>query len=93
MYHRRFDMAPSLPHNFAVVGDALMRLNPIFAQGCAKAGQDVTSLDAELRRCTGSAVPDGFAKRLLKIQTSRDRVFFDSTRMNGELWSDAWGLS
>lgn len=62
MYHRRFDMAPSLPHNFDIIGDALMRFNPMFRQGCAKAEQDVTSLDDELRRCTGLAVPAGFAK-------------------------------
>lgn len=83
MHHYRFDKAPALPNNYAILGDALIRLNPVFGQGCAKAGQDVTTLDAALRTCTGSLVPDGFSRRLLNVQIPRARVFFDSTRMMG----------
>lgn len=88
MHHYRFDQAPSLPHNFAIMGDALLRVNPAFGQGCTKAGQDVTSLDAALRKCGGLAVPDGFAKTLLQIQTPRSRHFFDGTRILGQPCSD-----
>jgi 2-polyprenyl-6-methoxyphenol hydroxylase-like FAD-dependent oxidoreductase len=84
MHHYRFDKAPELPDNYAIVGDALLRLNPIFGQGCAKAAQDVTTLDAMLRKVTGPVVPNGFSKQVLSLQTPRARVFFDSTRMMGE---------
>lgn len=84
MHHYRLDKAAALPDNFAIMGDALIRLNPVFGQGCAKAGQDVTTLNSLLRKCTGIVVPDGFSRQLLSVQTPRARVFFDSTRMMGE---------
>jgi hypothetical protein len=84
MHHYRFDKAPALPDNYAIMGDALIRLNPVFGQGCAKAGQDVATLDAVLRKCTGTVVPDGFSRQLLTTQTPRARVFFDGTRTMGE---------
>jgi hypothetical protein len=84
MHHVRYDESASLPSNFAAVGDSIMRLNPTFAQGTAKISQDITTLNAALRQCTGSIVPAGFAKQCLSVQTPRNRPWFDSTRIMGD---------
>ncbi|KAG8895307.1 hypothetical protein FRC00_007625, partial [Tulasnella sp. 408] len=42
--------AKDLPPNFVAIGDAIMKLNPIYGQGTTKACIDVTTLDATLRR-------------------------------------------
>jgi hypothetical protein len=85
MHHIRYDLLPrsALPANFCAIGDALVRLNPVFGQGCTKAAQDATTLDAILRACSGSQVPDDFAKKMLDLQTPRSRVFFDNNRTMG----------
>jgi 2-polyprenyl-6-methoxyphenol hydroxylase-like FAD-dependent oxidoreductase len=86
LYHNRYDRVRALPSNFAVLGDALMRLNPAFGQGCAKAGQDATTLDALLRAVpynNQGTLPRDYAMKLIKAQTRRNRGLFDSNRWNG----------
>jgi hypothetical protein len=39
-----------LPNNFVALGDAHLRLNPVFGQGMAKTAVEVTILDSVLRR-------------------------------------------
>ncbi|KAG8913742.1 hypothetical protein FRC01_004408, partial [Tulasnella sp. 417] len=46
----RWHLAKDLPPNFVAIGDATMKLNPIYGQGIAKACIDITTLDAVLRR-------------------------------------------
>ncbi|KAG9047420.1 hypothetical protein FS837_002276 [Tulasnella sp. UAMH 9824] len=46
----RWHLAKNLPPNFVAIGDAIMKLNPVYGQGITKACIDVTTLDAVLRR-------------------------------------------
>jgi hypothetical protein len=87
MHHIRYDLMKALPDNFAAHGNALINLNPIFGQGCAKAAMDATTLDAFLRASPTSRgiVPSGFSKRMIALQTSRNRSMFDATRMIGQI--------
>lgn len=87
LHFHRYDLATegSLPANFAVLGDAIMRLNPVFGQGCAKAMVDAVSLDGALREVSAtSGVPANFATSLLKAQTRRTSFLFDLTRWMGK---------
>jgi hypothetical protein len=85
MHHVRYDLVKTLPNNFVAHGDALINLNPIFGQGCAKAAMDATTLDAFLRALPTSldVVPSGFSKRMVVLQTRRNRSMFDNTRLLG----------
>ncbi|KAG8971214.1 hypothetical protein FRC05_011408 [Tulasnella sp. 425] len=49
-YHLRYDLSKRLPQNFVPIGDAVMKLNPVYGQGGTKACMDVCSLDGVLRR-------------------------------------------
>jgi hypothetical protein len=87
MHHIRYDLVETLPDNFAAHGDALINLNPVFGQGCTKAAMDATTLDAFLRASPTSReiVPSGFSKKMIVLQTRRNRFMFDSTRWLGWL--------
>jgi 2-polyprenyl-6-methoxyphenol hydroxylase-like FAD-dependent oxidoreductase len=89
MHHVRYDLVKTLPNNFVAHGDALINLNPIFGQGCTKAAMDATTLDAFLRASPTSLgmVPSGFSKRMIALQTRRNRSMFDNTRLLGEFSS------
>lgn len=87
MYFLRYDLAPesAVPSNFAVLGDAMIKLNPVFGQGCSKAMVDVASLDEALRTLSPSAgIPRGFSKKLFKLQLNRGAPMFNLTRWQGE---------
>lgn len=51
--YNRFDLAVNLPTNFAAIGDSVMRVNPSFGQGCAKAALGAATLDSVLRKILG----------------------------------------
>jgi 2-polyprenyl-6-methoxyphenol hydroxylase-like FAD-dependent oxidoreductase len=84
--HVRYDLMKILPDNFAVHGDAFITVNPIFGQGCTKAAMDATTLDAFLRTVPASRsfVPSGFSKRMIALQTNRDRFMYNNTRFLGK---------
>ncbi|KAG8855717.1 hypothetical protein FRB96_006761 [Tulasnella sp. 330] len=48
-YQNVDDTNGTLPNNWVAVGDAVMRLNPVYGQGCSKANVDAITLDAVLR--------------------------------------------
>jgi hypothetical protein len=90
LYDLRYDKCPqgALPANFVSIGDASMRLDPVFAQGCGKAVIDVTTLDGLLRQVNGTkadVVPDSFTSDFFKIHAIRTRKMFDQTRLVGAL--------
>jgi hypothetical protein len=59
-YHEH---AATLPENYVALGDAWMRLNPVFGQGMAKAVVEATTLDGVLRGAAGPAVGRAFFAR------------------------------
>ncbi|KAG8926052.1 hypothetical protein FRC02_009254 [Tulasnella sp. 418] len=76
-YHKALDVVPS---NFIAVGDASMKLNPIFGQGCFKALSDAATLDALLRKTPGSTVPTSFSSSFFKKQKARIETMWSGTR-------------
>ena len=94
MYFLRYDLVsssptthgPALPSNFAVLGDAIIRLNPVFGQGTSKAMADAVSLDEALRRLPAKkGVLPGFSRKVFKAQLSRSVPMWDLTRWEGKL--------
>jgi hypothetical protein len=93
-YHVRWDQLgrEEMPANFVALGDAAMRVNPIFGQGCGKAAVDVTTLDGILRGLRtpqvkaegGLVLPEGFAQEVASKLLMRTRGMFDRTRILGE---------
>ncbi|KAG8899367.1 hypothetical protein FRC00_001523 [Tulasnella sp. 408] len=79
----RWHQAKNLPPNFVAVGDAVMKLNPIYGQGITKACIDVTTLDAIFRRIPSSLpltnVSKPFFDREAPRGTNSDR---DGTKAN-----------
>jgi hypothetical protein len=88
-YHNRYDRMQALPANFAVLGDAFIRLNPSFGQGCSKASHDVLTLDAFLRNIHNDQemVTKHFAVNLMKKLSRQNRGLFDLSRLNGMFYS------
>ncbi|KAG8899503.1 hypothetical protein FRB99_006687 [Tulasnella sp. 403] len=84
----RYDLAVNLPTNFAALGDSVMRANPSFGQGCAKAALGVATLDAVLRKTTAS--PDDelseawlsptFGPEFWSLHTARTSSIWYSTK-------------
>ncbi|TFL01378.1 hypothetical protein BDV98DRAFT_567998 [Pterulicium gracile] len=67
-----------LPANFIALGDAVMTVNPLLGQGCAKAMSDVLLLDSMLRLDTSArSLSSTFSNQLFKTQAKR----------NESLWS------
>ncbi|KAG8846693.1 hypothetical protein FRB96_001929 [Tulasnella sp. 330] len=71
----KYQEAPygTLPRNFAVVGDASMRLNPLAAQGCTKAMYDVVALNSCLNSVPSGAtqLPEDFSIKFFQTQALR----------------------
>ena len=91
MHHMRYDAAPAMPANFAALGDAVMRVNPIFGQGCGKCAMDAATLDGTLRQALVSvdvngskSLGEGFSREMAKTQSMRLRPLFDNTRFIGK---------
>lgn len=53
-YHNVDGKNGTLPTNWVAVGDAVMKLNPVYGQGCSKANLDVITLDGVLRATPAS---------------------------------------
>jgi 2-polyprenyl-6-methoxyphenol hydroxylase-like FAD-dependent oxidoreductase len=92
LHHLRYDQCAqdAMPANFVVLGDAMMRVNPIFGQGCGKAAIDAATLDGVLRAGPSQSsnqeklLDATFAMTMVKRQTPRLRSMFDTTRLIGE---------
>ncbi|KAG9029738.1 hypothetical protein FRB95_004940 [Tulasnella sp. JGI-2019a] len=74
--------AKRLPSNWVAVGDAVMRLNPVYGQGCTKAMIDVTSLDNILRTVPSQRkiLPKDFSKRFFNKRAPRVQGLWDGTK-------------
>jgi 2-polyprenyl-6-methoxyphenol hydroxylase-like FAD-dependent oxidoreductase len=91
MHHVRYDKCDKhqLPVNFAALGDAIVRVNPIFGQGCGKGAMDVATLDGVLRKAkvTNGMLFEDVTTTMAKVQAKRLRPMFDLTRYLGQLGS------
>jgi hypothetical protein len=81
----KFEYAKSgtYPDNFVAVGDARMRVNPTYGQGCGKASSDAVLLDSLLRCVQGNRIPAGFSKQYFKAQSQKLDGMLDFTKAEG----------
>ncbi|KAG9047422.1 hypothetical protein FS837_002278 [Tulasnella sp. UAMH 9824] len=78
----RWHQAKDLPPNFVAIGDAIMKLNPIYGQGITKACIDVTTLDATLRRTPSNLPLPDVSKPFFKREAARVQGLWDGTKAN-----------
>ncbi|KIO25650.1 hypothetical protein M407DRAFT_25024 [Tulasnella calospora MUT 4182] len=78
----RWHQAKDLPPNFVAIGDAIMKLNPIYGQGITKACIDITTLDAILRRIPSSLPLPNLSKPFFNREALRVQGLWDGTKAN-----------
>lgn len=83
----RYQDVQGLPTNFIAVGDAMLQLNPIYAQGCSKAMMGAVSLNTLLASChpvkrVGGAVamPADFGRRYFEAVGGHGDALWESTK-------------
>ncbi|KAL5529778.1 hypothetical protein ACEPAG_5765 [Sanghuangporus baumii] len=85
----RYERAPYIPSNFVAVGDAVMRVNPIYGQGCSKAAIGAITIDSLLRESTmltSTTIPQGFGRKFFKFHSSRIAGTWDGTKPLDYQW-------
>ncbi|KAJ3552545.1 hypothetical protein NM688_g4098 [Phlebia brevispora] len=82
-YHK----VPDLPVNFVAVGDSVLQLNPIYAQGCSKAMMGATTLNSLLassrpimRSGQSDLLPLSFSKSYFRAIGYHGQALWDSTK-------------
>ncbi|KAH8116326.1 hypothetical protein DFH11DRAFT_1506179 [Phellopilus nigrolimitatus] len=88
-YLTRYERAPYLPSNFAAIGDATMRVNPQYEQGCTKACIGAVALDGALRSpsvLNATAVPSGFGRAFVKLHTAKTISAWTGTKPTDYQW-------
>ncbi|KAF7293767.1 hypothetical protein HMN09_01172000 [Mycena chlorophos] len=102
----RYSRATNMPSNFVALGDSVMTINPVFAEGCTKALRCVMALHTELLRASktaGRSLPRTFAKDFFEEEKDKTEWLWDNTRLMdygvpttepipGERLSDGVGL-
>ncbi|KAG8913449.1 26S proteasome regulatory subunit 8, partial [Tulasnella sp. 417] len=78
----RWHQAKDLPPNFIAVGDAIMKLNPVYGQGITKACLDATTLDAVLRRIPSALPLSNVSKSFFDREAPRVQGLWDGTKAN-----------
>jgi 2-polyprenyl-6-methoxyphenol hydroxylase-like FAD-dependent oxidoreductase len=64
---RRYDQLRRWPHGFALVGDAVCSLNPMYAQGMSIAAATALALEEELGRRSGTPLGRRVQRRAAKV--------------------------
>ncbi|KAG8875042.1 hypothetical protein FRB97_005463 [Tulasnella sp. 331] len=78
----------TLPSNWVAVGDSVIKLNPIYGQGCSKAMMDAVSLDASLRGVSSqNGIPRDFSRRYFAKAIARTQGMWNSNKANDYGWS------
>ncbi|KAJ7107792.1 hypothetical protein C8R44DRAFT_857873 [Mycena epipterygia] len=84
--HVQYHSAPAgaLPSNFVAIGDANLKLNPIYGQGFAKILLNGLALNALLHTTnpSGQKLPRDFSARFFKKNAGNTQGLWDSTRMH-----------
>ncbi|KAG8887483.1 hypothetical protein FRB98_009564 [Tulasnella sp. 332] len=73
----------TLPSNWVTVGDATIKLNPIYGQGCTKAMIDAVTLDSLLRLVPAQQdLPLDFSDKFFRKVVPRTRGMWDGNKAN-----------
>lgn len=82
----QWQQAQDLPPNFVAIGDAIMKLNPVYGQGITKTCIDITTLDAVLRRIPSKLPLPNISKLFFEREAPRVAGLWDGTRANDYGW-------
>ncbi|KAM0791043.1 hypothetical protein ACM66B_004339 [Microbotryomycetes sp. NB124-2] len=74
--------ARDMPVNLVPLGDTILRVNPIFGQGCAKSVVDALTLDRVLRHQDGHAFDGSFVAKFLDLHYKRTDPLWETTRVH-----------
>ncbi|KLO08762.1 hypothetical protein SCHPADRAFT_944175 [Schizopora paradoxa] len=78
-----YERASYMPSNFVAIGDAVMRVNPSFGQGCTKACVGAITLDSVLRSSNVAhkrEIPKGFGAKFFKVHYNKVVDAWDGTK-------------
>ena len=79
----KYEQVVNLPSNFVAVGDSIMRVNPVFAQGCNKALLGVVALDSLLRESKDGNFAGDFSERYFKAHAAKTMPVWNSVKAKG----------
>ncbi|KAK0202394.1 hypothetical protein DFS33DRAFT_1339752 [Desarmillaria ectypa] len=65
----RYESAVNLPSNYVAMGDSVMRVNPVYGQGCSKAIFGAVCLQKLLMNST--AIPRDFSKKYFSVHAEK----------------------
>ncbi|KAK0232717.1 hypothetical protein IW262DRAFT_1326368 [Armillaria fumosa] len=74
----RYENAVNLPANWVALGDSVMRVNPIYGQGCSKAIFGAICLDKLFKNMT--VIPKGFSKKYFSIHSEKIKPIWVSLK-------------
>ncbi|KAK0486200.1 hypothetical protein IW261DRAFT_1549089 [Armillaria novae-zelandiae] len=74
----RYEKAVNLPSNWIALGDSVMRVNPIYGQGCTKAFFGPLCLNTLLQNLT--AIPRGFSKKYFDMHAAKIGPLWHATK-------------
>ncbi|KAK4046352.1 hypothetical protein OIV83_006133 [Microbotryomycetes sp. JL201] len=80
-YRVTFD-AKQMPVNLIPLGDTILRVNPIFGQGCAKSVVDALTLDRVLRQQDGRTLTQSWVNKFLDLHAKRLDPLWETTRVH-----------
>ncbi|KAH8832233.1 hypothetical protein DL96DRAFT_1767043 [Flagelloscypha sp. PMI_526] len=76
--HIQYHLCKSLPPNFIAIGDSVMRVNPIYGQGCSKATIGAVVLHSLLQKC-GTSISSDFSQRFFNVQHVKTEAIWTGT--------------
>ncbi|KAG9029093.1 hypothetical protein FRB95_005742 [Tulasnella sp. JGI-2019a] len=89
MSYIKYHQAPkgTLPDNWVAVGDASLKLNPVYGQGCTKSMMDAITLDSLLRHLPSKrAIPVGFSGGFFRKANARTEGMWNGTKATDYGW-------
>ncbi|KAG7444005.1 uncharacterized protein BT62DRAFT_952936 [Guyanagaster necrorhizus] len=76
--HIRYERAVNLPSNWVALGDSVMRVNPVYGQGCSKAFYGALCLNALLLNLT--SIPKDFSKKYFSSHAEKIKPLWTSLK-------------
>ncbi|KAG8984731.1 hypothetical protein FRB93_006353 [Tulasnella sp. JGI-2019a] len=77
----------TLPNNWVAIGDSMVKLNPIYGQGCGKAMMDAVALDKLLRGVSPrQGIPDGFSTKFFRKAITRTQGMWNANKEHDYRW-------
>ncbi|PBK60674.1 hypothetical protein ARMSODRAFT_897726 [Armillaria solidipes] len=76
----RYERGVNLPSNWIAAGDSVMRVNPIFGQGCSKAIYGAICLN-KLLQTVPVSIPKDFSKKYFRMHADKIEPLWSTTKV------------